>query len=167
MGPGLDSPCDSVSTLKEISRIPGNLDSFQVISGKWKNSRKFQEIQDFEKSTKTCGKYDFYGMKKRKCLARLLRSLTFKPVSLWLLEGSTPKLWIIFSKKGIYVNYVVQIVSFCGHLTSKLWPSSVSGNWDKFREISEFIRGNFIFELWKHCPVIREVPLVTMLTRVV
>ena len=51
----------SVSTLKEISRIPGNPDSFQVISGKWKN---FREIQDFGKSTKTCRKYDFYGMKK-------------------------------------------------------------------------------------------------------
>ena len=47
-----------------------------------------------------------------------------------------------YFKKGIYVNYVVQILNFCGHLTSKLWPSSVSGNWDKFREISEFIPGN-------------------------
>ena len=56
-----------VSTLKEISWIPGNPDSFQVISGKLKNSRKFREIQDFGKS-KTCRKYDFYGMKKRKIL---------------------------------------------------------------------------------------------------
>ena len=39
----------SVSTLKEISQIPGNPDSFQLISGKWKNSRKFQEIKDFGK----------------------------------------------------------------------------------------------------------------------
>ena len=55
----------SISTLKEISRIPGNPDSFQVISGKRNNSRKFQEIQDFGKSTKTCRKYDFYGKKKQ------------------------------------------------------------------------------------------------------
>ena len=60
----------SVSTLKEITRIPGNPDTFQVISGKLKSSRKFRVIQDFGKSTKTCRKYDFYGMKTQICLAR-------------------------------------------------------------------------------------------------
>ena len=38
--------------------------------------------------------------------------------------------------------YVVQIVNFRGHLTSTLWPSSISGNCDKFQEIFEFIPGN-------------------------
>ena len=52
------------STLNEISQIPGNPDSFQVISGKLKYSRKFREIQDNGKSTKICRKYYFYGMKK-------------------------------------------------------------------------------------------------------
>ena len=97
--------------------------------GNFREMKKFQEIQDFGKSTKTCKKYDIYGVKKRKVLAR-----SHKPISLWLVEGSTPKLWTIISKKAIYVNYVVQIVNFCGHLTSTLWPSSVSGNWDKFRK---------------------------------
>ena len=36
----------------------------------------------------------------------------------------------------------MQIVKFRGHLISALWPSSVSGNCDKFQEISEFIPGN-------------------------
>ena len=29
----------------------------------------------------------------------------------------------------------MQIVNFRGHLTSTLWPSSISGNCDKFQEI--------------------------------
>ena len=37
------TPESSVSTLKEISRIPGNPDRFWVISGKWNNSKKFQK----------------------------------------------------------------------------------------------------------------------------
>ena len=39
--------------------------------------------------------------------------------------------------------YVVQIVNFRRHLTGTLWPSSISGNYDKFEEISEFILGFF------------------------
>ena len=36
----------------------------------------------------------------------------------------------------------MQIVNYHGHLTSALWPSSVSGNCNKFQEILEFIPGN-------------------------
>ena len=52
------------------------------------------------------------------------------------------------------------IVNFSKHLTSILWPSSISGNCDKFQEITENISGNLqsIFELWKpHSTTIQEV----------
>ena len=56
----------SVSTLKEISRIPGNPDSFRVIFGKCNNSRKFREIQENGKSyVKTCRKTLFYSLKSK------------------------------------------------------------------------------------------------------
>ena len=64
----LVSADDSVSTLKEISRIPGNPYHFRVIFGKWNHSRKFQETQEYMENTmyKLCKhveKYDFYGLK--------------------------------------------------------------------------------------------------------
>ena len=40
-----------------------------------------------------------------------------RPISLWLVEGSTastPKVYTIIWRKGIYVNYVVQIENFFG-----------------------------------------------------
>ena len=83
-------------------------------------------------------KYDFYGLKEQFFkLARFVRSI--KTISDRLVEGTTPKLWKLFKKKGIYV---VKILNFPGHVISTLWPSSFSGNCDKFQEISEFIPGN-------------------------
>ena len=64
---------DSVSTLKEISRIPGNPDHFRVIFGKLKmipgNSGKFKNIENICTHVE---KYDFYGSKKQFLLARSL-----------------------------------------------------------------------------------------------
>ena len=63
----------SVSTLKEISRIPGNPDRSRVIFGKLKNSRKFKNMENVCKHVE---KYYFYGLKKHIFLAR-----SHKPIS--------------------------------------------------------------------------------------
>ena len=51
----------SVSTLKEISQLPGNPDRFQVIFGKWKNLRKFKNMENICKHVE---KYNFLWFEK-------------------------------------------------------------------------------------------------------
>ena len=62
----------SISTLKEISQIPGNPDRFCVIFGKLNNSRKFKNMENICKDVE---KYDFYGLKEQKKIYSSLASL--------------------------------------------------------------------------------------------